>query len=60
VHPGADECPPPGPGTFVTCKRCKSPMAELKGHIYHKKRKFRCSACGRIRMQKPRPQRRAD
>jgi hypothetical protein len=26
-------------------------MKELKGHIYHKKRKWKCPQCGRIRMQ---------
>ena len=27
-------------------------MKELKGHIYHKQRKWKCSKCGKIRMQK--------
>ncbi len=27
-------------------------MKELKGHIYHKKRKWECPKCRRIRMQK--------
>jgi transposase-like protein len=35
----------------VTCKICKTPMKELKGHIYHKKRKWKCPKCGRVRMQ---------
>ena len=26
-------------------------MKELKGHIYHKKRKWKCPKCGRVRMQ---------
>jgi len=26
-------------------------MKELKGHIYHKKRKWKCPKCGRARMQ---------
>jgi hypothetical protein len=26
-------------------------MKELKGHIYHKKRKWRCPKCNRVRMQ---------
>ena len=26
-------------------------MKELKGHIYHKKRKWKCSKCGKVRMQ---------
>jgi Zn finger protein HypA/HybF involved in hydrogenase expression len=38
----------------MTCKHCKTPMKELKGHIYHKKRKWQCPACARIRMQKHR------
>jgi hypothetical protein len=29
-------------------------MKELKGHIYHKKRKWKCPKCGRVRMQSPR------
>jgi predicted RNA-binding Zn-ribbon protein involved in translation (DUF1610 family) len=37
----------------VTCKRCKIPMKELKGHVYHKQRKFKCPQCGRARMQAP-------
>jgi transposase-like protein len=35
----------------MTCKKCKTPMKELKGHIYHKKRKWKCAKCGRARMQ---------
>ena len=35
----------------MTCKKCKTPMKELKGHIYHKKRKWKCPNCGRARMQ---------
>jgi len=35
----------------LTCKICKTPMKELKGHIYHKKRKWKCPKCGRVRMQ---------
>jgi hypothetical protein len=27
-------------------------MKELKGHIYHKKRKWRCPGCNRVTMQK--------
>jgi hypothetical protein len=38
----------------VTCKRCKIAMKELKGHLYHKQRKWRCPRCGKIRMQAPR------
>jgi hypothetical protein len=26
-------------------------MKELKGHIYHKKRKWKCAKCGKVRMQ---------
>jgi predicted RNA-binding Zn-ribbon protein involved in translation (DUF1610 family) len=29
-------------------------MKELKGHIYHKKRKFKCPNCGSVRMQSAR------
>jgi len=35
----------------VTCKICKIPMTELKGHIYHKKRKWKCRKCGKVKMQ---------
>jgi hypothetical protein len=28
-------------------------MKELKGHIYHKKRKWKCPKCEKVRMQKP-------
>jgi len=27
-------------------------MKELKGHIYHKKRKWKCPKCSRIKLQK--------
>jgi hypothetical protein len=27
-------------------------MKEVKGHIYHKQRKWKCAQCGKIRMQK--------
>jgi len=30
-------------------------MKELKGHIYHKKRKWKCPKCGRVRMQELKP-----
>jgi hypothetical protein len=30
-------------------------MKELKGHIYHKKRKWRCPKCKRVRMQSHSP-----
>ena len=35
----------------VTCKTCRVQMKELKGHIYHKKRKWKCPKCSRVRMQ---------
>jgi Zn finger protein HypA/HybF involved in hydrogenase expression len=38
----------------MTCKTCRIPMKELKGHIYHKKRKWKCPKCRRVRMQQPR------
>jgi len=37
----------------MTCKRCRVQMEELKGHIYHKKRKWKCPACNRVKMQEP-------
>ena len=37
----------------MTCKVCKIAMTELKGHIYHKRRKWRCPKCNRVKMQKP-------
>jgi hypothetical protein len=40
-------------GAAMTCKRCKVTMKELKGHIFHKKRKWRCPQCQKIKMQKP-------
>jgi hypothetical protein len=30
-------------------------MKELKGHVYHKKRKWKCPRCNRIRMQSQKP-----
>jgi len=36
----------------MTCKKCKVTMKELKGHIFHKKRKWRCPRCQKIKMQK--------
>jgi hypothetical protein len=35
----------------MTCQKCRIQMKELKGHIYHKKRKWKCTSCGRVRMQ---------
>ncbi len=37
----------------VTCTKCRIPMTELKGHVYHKQRKWRCPQCGKVKMQKP-------
>lgn len=37
----------------MTCKTCKVRMNELKGHIYHKNRKWKCPKCDKVRMQKP-------
>ena len=38
----------------MTCKTCRIPMKELKGHIYHKQRKWKCPKCRKVRMQQPR------
>jgi hypothetical protein len=27
-------------------------MTEVKGHVYHKQRKWKCRKCGKVRMQK--------
>lgn len=27
-------------------------MQEVKGHVFHKQRKWRCPKCARVRMQK--------
>jgi hypothetical protein len=35
----------------MTCKHCRVAMTELKGHVYHKKRKWKCPKCNRVRMQ---------
>lgn len=29
-------------------------MKELKGHVFHKKRKWRCPKCEKVKMQKHR------
>ena len=39
----------------VTCRKCKIPMKESKGHIYHKRRKWKCPKYAKVRMQKPGP-----
>jgi hypothetical protein len=36
---------------LMTCKYCRVAMRELKGHIFHGKRKWQCPRCNRIRMQ---------
>ena len=36
----------------MTCRKCKVPMKEFKGHIYHKQRKWKCPKCAKVRMQK--------
>ncbi len=41
-----------GKAEGVTCKICKVAMKELKGHVYHKQRKWRCPICARVKMQK--------
>jgi len=41
----------------MTCKFCKTGMKELKGHIYHGKRKWKCPRCSRVRMQAPKTSR---
>lgn len=35
----------------MTCKTCKVKMKELKGHIFHKQRKWKCPKCNRAKMQ---------
>ena len=39
----------------MTCRRCGLRMKELKGHIFHNQRKFRCEKCGSHRMQQQKP-----
>jgi len=36
----------------MTCPKCKVPMKEVKGHIYHRQRKWKCPNCNKVRMQK--------
>ena len=36
----------------MTCRKCKVPMKEIKGHIYHQQRKWKCPKCANVRMQK--------
>jgi hypothetical protein len=38
----------------VTCRKCKVAMREVKGHIYHQQRKWKCPKCATVRMQKRR------
>ena len=40
----------------MICPRCKTPMRESK-RTYHKKRKWICPNCGKVRMQKSVPRR---
>jgi rubrerythrin len=44
-----------GSSDIVTCKSCQVAMKELKGHVYHKKRKWQCPRCKRVRMQVHKP-----
>ena len=37
----------------MTCKKCKVTMKELKGHLFHKQRKWQCPQCSKVKMQKP-------
>jgi transposase-like protein len=41
----------------MTCNRCKVAMRELKGHVFHKMRKWRCPKCHKIKMQRPKSDR---
>jgi hypothetical protein len=50
-----EQCDHRNEESIVTCKSCKVAMKELKGHIYHKKRKWRCPKCKRVRMQVHKP-----
>ena len=45
---------PSADGLPVTCRKCRVPMKELKGHIFHKQRKWKCPKCARVRMQQQR------
>ena len=38
----------------MICQKCKAHMAERK-RSYHKKRKWVCPRCGRVRMQNVKP-----
>lgn len=38
----------------MTCPRCRTPMVEEK-RSFHKKRKWLCPTCGKVRMQQQRP-----
>jgi hypothetical protein len=37
----------------MTCRKCRVPMKEVKGHLFHKQRKWLCPKCARVRMQRP-------
>ncbi len=44
----------------MTCPKCRVAMKqENPGHLSHGNRKWRCPACLRVRMQKPKSARRA-
>jgi hypothetical protein len=38
----------------VTCRKCRVPMKEVKSHIFHKQRKWKCPKCAKVRMQQQR------
>ena len=38
----------------MVCPKCKVQMKEQRG-IHHKKRKWICRKCGKVRMQRPKP-----
>jgi hypothetical protein len=35
----------------MTCGKCRVAMKEVKGHVFHKQRKWKCPKCARVRMQ---------
>lgn len=38
----------------MICSRCKAPMKEEK-RSFHKRRKWICPKCGKVRFQQPKP-----
>jgi hypothetical protein len=54
-RPTLGQCDHRNEESIVTCKSCKVAMRELKGHIYHQQRKWRCPKCKRVRMQAHKP-----